>query len=674
VKSLEKPYLPLALTLLVVAALWLFDVTRALDRDFFDSRIRAEANPALVPANGAVVLIDEDSLRTIGERHSVRWPWPRSFFAALIASLHQAGAKKIVMDFEFLEPSAPEQDDVLAAYAAACPEVVLGRTRDKGPVFWTPEFQRQYPSFAVSNRTGLVDFAPDADHVYRRYRVPGSLASKAMESAPAQPDLLLRWYASIETTNPAVRISSSNAFSAAAFVVVGLPILGEVAKKGDDTDPAVVAQALATLPAVTVPGEDVRGKVVFVGANAAGTMDLKTTPLARVEPGAMVHFMAWANAERGDYLRPLPPIAGLLAGILLATTLIAIGWRHTSAVSMAIAGVVMIVVMFAGSCLAFRANLFFAPTLPIVSVAIALLAGTTHNFWRERKRKREIQDIFGSYVSKQVVEKLLKDPDTIRLGGEKKELTVFFSDLAGFTDLSEKLSPEELVEVVNRYLAAVTDFILDNNGYVDKYIGDAVMGVFGSPEPIANHALSACRAALATRDWMAKAFAESPVKLRARIGLNTGMMVVGNVGSERKKNFTVLGDAVNLASRLEAANKDVGTLVLIGEDTERMVRGHFLVRPIARLRVKGKQQPNQVYELVSEAGKTDADTKEFVQAYTAAYENFLKKEFAAARAQFAHAKVIRPDDPMTQLYLDKAMKFEYEGLTPDWDVLELKTK
>jgi len=336
-----------------------------------------------------------------------------------------------------------------------------------------------------------------------------------------------------------------------------------------------------------------------------------------------------------------------------------------------------VALLLAVGSLMFRANYFFAPSLPVAAVVATLLASTTHNFWRERKRKREIQDIFGSYVSKQVVDKLLKDPDTIRLGGEKKELTVFFSDLAGFTDLSEKLPPEELVDVVNRYLAAVTDFILDNNGYVDKYIGDAVMGVFGSPEPISNHALGACRAALATRNWMAKAFADTPVKLHARIGLNTGQMVVGNVGSERKKNFTVLGDAVNLASRLEAANKDVGTLILIGEDTERMVRGHFLVRPIARLRVKGKQQPNQTYELVAEKGGADQATAEFVATYTTGYEHFMKRDFAAARAQFEQAKSRRPDDRMTQLYLDKAAKFEYEKsapLPPDWDVLELKTK
>jgi len=686
-KLLEKPYLPLAVTLLLVACL--VNAVKPLDRAFFDACTRASVNPAAVPANGVLVLVDETSLAAVGKQYSVRWPWPRSLFAGMIASLHHAGAAKIVMDFEFLEPSAPEQDDVLAAYAAACPEVVLGRTHDKIPAFWNADFQRQYPSFAVTNRLGLVDFLPADDGVYRSYSTGDSLAAKAMTHPPQHDRLLLRWYGSVGTTNPACRIATNQALSAARFVILGEQLQEQLRAKGvDDTNPGNIVAALDALPPLAdAVANSIKDKIVFVGANAAATTDLKPTPLGRIEPGlktgilepgVLVHFTAWANAERGDDIRPTTRWASVSVGLLLALCLVLVGWRrNTHAAWMALVGAMMILVVLAGSALAFRMNYFFAPTLPAAAVFVALLVGTTHNFWRERKQKREIEAVFGSYVAKAVVEKLIKDPASIRLGGERKELTVFFSDLAGFTDLSERLPPEELVQVVNRYLAAVTDFILDNHGYVDKYIGDAVMGVFGSPEPLPNHAVAACHAALATRDWMEKAFADSPVKLRARIGLNTGPMVVGNVGSERKKNYTVLGDAVNLASRLEAANKEVGTLILVGEDTERLVRGQFLMRPIARLRVKGKQQPNQTFELVSEPGAAAPGVKEFVTIYTAAYDAFMKRDFAAAHGQFQRVLALRPDDRMTQLYLDKAAKFEYEKstqLTPDWDVVELKTK
>lgn len=625
------------------------------------------------------MLIDEASLKEIGGRYAARWPWPRSLFGAIIASLHHAGAKKILMDFQFFEPSGDTlQDDILAAYSAGCPETVLGRTHEKSPIFWTADFQKQFPQFQIDQRMGLVDFLPDKDGVYRHYPMAGSLASRATERKTPQDPLLLRWYASTMTNNPALRFPPNQALSAAPFVVLGENLQRQLRQQGlDDTIPTNIVPGLARLPPLdeSIAGL-VRNKVVFVGANAAATTDLKATPVGKIEPGLLVHFTAWANAERGDFITRISDFTVFSGSVLLVLIVVLTGWKFSSAVLTVLMSGTAVLGMLAGSYFGFRHNYFLPPVLPVASIGLGLLASTAHNFWRESKRKREIQGIFGSYVSRQVVEKLLRNPDAIRLGGEKKVLTVFFSDLAGFTDLSEKVSPEELVGLINRYLARVSDFILDNGGYVDKYIGDAVMGVFGSPEPLPNHALAACEAALSTRDWMENSGLQSSAKskLRVRIGINTGEMVVGNVGSERKKNFTVLGDAVNLASRLEAANKAVETLILIGEDTARMVSGRFVLRPVARLRVKGKVQPNQTYELVCRIDEAQAEDKEFVSRYTAAYESYLSKEFATARTQFSEALLLRPNDHMTQFYLDRAANLQYNQLSPDWDVLELKSK
>ncbi|HEY1662940.1 MAG TPA: adenylate/guanylate cyclase domain-containing protein [Verrucomicrobiae bacterium] len=677
-----KPCLLLLPILAFVWAVWFFGLTKSLDRSFFDRCTVATEKSFQAPTNGVLVLIDEASLKEIGQRYSVRWPWPRSLFGALIASLHQAGAKKIVMDFEFFEPSEDSmQDDVLAAYSAACPETILGYSRIssptngppqiKTPIFWPDTFQKQYPQFAVQSRMGLVDFTPDSDGVYRHYPMHGSLAAQATVHIPEQTNSLLRWYGGLN------QLPTNAVLSAAPFVVLGVKLQEDLRdKKFDETDPASIERGLATLsPLEGSIAALVRDKVVFVGANASGTVDLKATPVGKIEPGVLVNYTAWANAEQNCFIQPFSALGNLFLSALLAFAVILVGWRYTSAAALAGIAALLIALLLAGSFAAFRAGIFFAPTTAIFGIFFAALTSAVHNFWRESARKREIQGIFGSYVSKEVVEKLLKNPEAIKLGGEKKELTVFFSDLAGFTDLSEKISPEELVQVVNRYLAAMTDFILDNGGYVDKYIGDAVMGVFGSPEPLENHAAAACRAAIACRNWMATAFQDAPVKLHARIGLNTGPMIVGNVGSERKKNFTVLGDAVNLASRLEAANKDVGTILLIGEDTERMARGKFVTRPIARLRVKGKLQPNQVYELICEAGDASVEESSFVAAYRAGYGHYLKREFAAAREHFLRAKTMRPDDKMTQCYLDNLAEFEHQQPAADWDgVLILKSK
>ncbi len=359
--------------------------------------------------------------------------------------------------------------------------------------------------------------------------------------------------------------------------------------------------------------------------------------------------------------------------------MILVGWRHTSATLLAALGVILLVLLLAGSYLVFQAGIFFAPTTAAFGIFFALLASSIHNFWRESGRKREIQGIFGSYVSKQVVETLLKNPEAIQLGGEKKELAVFFSDLVGFTTFSEKLSPEKLVQLINWYLGEMTNFILDNGGFVDKYIGDAIMGVFGSPEKLENPSLSACRAAIACRDHLAKMNANPPietdVKLAAAIGINTGDMVVGNVGSERKKNYTVLGDAVNLASRLEAANRGFGTTILIGENTERHIRGLLVTRPIALLTVKGKTKPVQTYEVIGELEKVSESEKQFFAAYSEGYAEYLKREFAAATKHFLRAKAMKSDDKMTQRYLDNLAEFEHQPPSPDWDgVLILKSK
>lgn len=679
VKWIEKPYLPLALTLLLVGILQMFNAMEPLNRAFFDYCTRATAKPSLIPTNCVMILVDEDSLKEIGDRYNVRWPWPRSLFGALIASLHHAGAKKILMDFQFFEPSEDAaQDDILAAYSAGCPETVLGRTREKWPRFWTADFQKQFPQFQISRQMGLVDFVPDEGGVYRHYPMTGSLAAMAVEGETLQHDLLLRWYASTRPKSPALRFPTNQALSAAPFVVLGEKLQQQLRQQGlDDTVATNIVPGLARLPPLEESmAARVRNKVVFVGANAAGAMDLKATPIGQIEPGVLVHLTAWANAERGDFITQIPDLIVFSGSILMLFLVVLVGWKFLSAFVTVLISGIAVLGMLAESYFAFRHNYFLPPVLPVASVGLGLLASSAHNFWREGRRKREIQGIFGSYVSQQVVETLLKNPDAIRLGGEKKHLTAFFSDLAGFTDLSEKVSPEELVLLINRYLARVSDFIIDNGGYVDKYIGDAVMGVFGSPEPLPNHALAACRAALSTRDWMEQTGLESSVKtkLRVRIGINTGDMVVGNVGSERKKNFTVLGDAVNLASRLEAANKAVETVILIGEDTARMVAGQFVVRPIARLRVKGKLQPNQTYELICRTGEAPAEEQEFVSRYTTAYESFLRREFAAAREQFRKALELRPTDHMAQFYLDRATKFEYESLAPEWDVLELKSK
>ncbi|HTQ30937.1 MAG TPA: adenylate/guanylate cyclase domain-containing protein, partial [Opitutaceae bacterium] len=593
--------------LVILLALHLSGRSQYIDWAMFDWTEQHPWRQLSAPKNSALVLVDESSLKAIaGDPYASKWPWRRTLFAALIAGLHKAGAQRIAMDFIFLEPSEEaEHDAILAAYSVACPEVVLGGLEGKFPAFWTPDVISRYAG--IADRVGLVEAKFDEDNVIRTYTWPKSLADRACVGAGKSraKTPLLRWYGGLE----ALRQAGVPVLSAAPFVEVGYnEVLSKISEKHPDYTAEAVSAGLAEIPDLHGdPFDRVRGKVVFVGVNAAGTYssayDLVATPVGSKDPGVLVHWTAWADATSGGFIHEVPRSWVLVLAVVLGGAIFAAGWHWPRLGLTVVLASALAVVALGVSYFGVSRGIWLAPASPLAGVGLGLLCITARNFLREQGRKREIQAIFGSYVSAVVVTQLLRDPDAVKLGGEKRDLTVFFSDLAGFTDLSEKMQPEQLVRLVNFYFNETSPFIIDEGGYLDKYIGDAIMGVFGSPEPLANHALSACRAALAYRDHLPRINAElerrgQGVRLVVRIGINTGPMIVGNLGSERKKNYTVIGDAVNLASRLEGANKEFGTHLLIGEETERRVRGELISRPIARLRVKGKQQAVQVHELL----------------------------------------------------------------------------
>jgi adenylate cyclase len=332
-----------------------------------------------------------------------------------------------------------------------------------------------------------------------------------------------------------------------------------------------------------------------------------------------------------------------------------------------------------GSAAAFLGGWWLAPGLPVAGAVLGFTAVAVERFRLERARKREIQGWFGSYVSPAVVKQLLRDPTALRLGGERRELTVYFSDLANFTTLAESLPPERLVPLVNAVLEELTEGVLQHGCYLDKYIGDAIMAVFGSPEVLANHALSACRAALDSRRRLAvlneRFQREYGLQLGMRIGLNTGPMIVGNVGSTKKRNYTVLGDAVNLAARLEGANKEFGTSILLGPQTAAAVAGQLATRPVALLRVKGKAEAVAVHELVGELAALDEPARRFFAHYAEGYTAFGARRFAAAAAALGAAAALRPDDFLATRYLAEAQRLAAQPPPADWEpILELHTK
>jgi adenylate cyclase len=282
-------------------------------------------------------------------------------------------------------------------------------------------------------------------------------------------------------------------------------------------------------------------------------------------------------------------------------------------------------------------------------------------------------------MAAEVVDEIMRNPGAIRLGGERKELSVLFSDIAGFTSISEQMDPETLVELLNKYLSAMTDIILRHRGNVNKYLGDGIMAIFGAPRGDPNHASLACFAALDSQSELAKLReqwkADGQPEISARIGINSGWLVVGNMGSQARMEYTVMGDSVNLASRLEGANKFYDTLILLGPRTYELAARDIEAREVDLMRVKGKKEPVVVFELLARKGYLSAEQRRAIETYSEGLEAYKHRDFKTAAAQFEAVLALDPRDGPSRVYLERAKEYLVAPPPADWDgVYKLKSK
>ena len=324
-------------------------------------------------------------------------------------------------------------------------------------------------------------------------------------------------------------------------------------------------------------------------------------------------------------------------------------------------------------------SLWLDLAIPEGALAVTFATAATVEYLTEGKQRRQLRTVFDKYMAAEVVDEIMQNPEAIRLGGEKKELSVLFSDIAGFTSISERMDPETLVELLNKYLSAMTEIILRHRGNVNKYLGDGIMAIFGAPRGEPNHASLACFAALDSQSELAglreRWKAEGQPEISARIGINSGWLVVGNMGSQARMEYTVMGDAVNLASRLEGANKFYDTLILLGPRTYELAAKDIEAREVDRLRVKGKQEPVVVFELLARKGGLPAERCRVIELYREGLEAYRRRDFKTAAAQCAAALALDPMDGPSRVYLERAKEYLLAPPPTDWDgVYELKSK
>lgn len=426
--------------------------------------------------------------------------------------------------------------------------------------------------------------------------------------------------------------------------------------------------------------EFLKDRSLIFGATAVGIYDLRNVPIEKNYPGPEIHVSMLANLLNNDFLRAPPkedvwlPILLVILGAGLTTAWSFLGPLSSMALMFCTLGVVTGIDFMLFLKWGILSSFLFL-ILEIIGIYFAI---TVYKYFTEERHKRAVKSTFSKYVSPAVVDELLKEPDKLKLGGRKQRMSVFFSDVRGFTTISEKLSPEDLSKLLNRYLSPMTEIVFENKGTLDKYMGDAIMAFFGAPIFYEDHAAHACRCALKSlvklKELQTALAAEGLPSIDIGIGINTGEMSVGNMGSNIVQNYTVMGDSVNLASRLEGINKEYGTRIIISQFTYEDVKNTFCAREVDRVRVKGKLEPVRIFEVIAE-GEAPPERKEALALFAQGYETYMNKKFPEAKALFQQVLAKDPTDPVAELYIERCNEFLVEPPPAEWDgVFIMKTK
>jgi len=425
--------------------------------------------------------------------------------------------------------------------------------------------------------------------------------------------------------------------------------------------------------------DKLKGKIVLIGSTSIE--DLKTTAFDRAMPGIEIHATIVDNLLhrkfiiRPEWIRTFDIAVFLILGILLSLLFSRLKTVH---------GILLLLLLipsyvFIDRFLFVTRGWWLSTVYPVATIVAVYTSVTIYRYLTEEKEKRFIKGAFGQYLSPAVIDRLIENPDLLRLGGERKVLTALFSDVAGFSTISEKLKPEELVGLLNDYLTEMTEIVLKHGGTVDKYEGDALIAFFGAPVSMEDHAFKACLSAVEMKKRLSvlreKWKKEGRPELFARIGLNTGPMVVGNMGSKTRMDYTVMGDAVNLASRLEGINKQYGTSIVISRETFRSCNGRVETRELDHIRVVGKSEPVVIYELLDTAGGLDERKKEVVVLFHKALSFYQEKKWKEARDGFQGVLRLDPDDGPAGVYIRRCEEYLDRPPHDGWDgVFEHKEK
>ena len=617
------------------------------------------------------------------------FPWSRAVYAELIDRLCDAGARLIIFDLTF-DPDRSGDEEFRAALDRHRDRVVIGADIEAKvdpdtlqiPVIFVPPNKALIPDGFMDDRVGFVSLWPDPDSLIRRINYAMTDSQILTKMRGSEPGPAKSWETIYESLDGRSlrKLGFSNRIPPAG--------LSAMIRWGP-TD----AYQPRSLFEIFVPaywknnyadGAFFKDKVVLVGAATAIAHDVHPTPIGEATSGPIIHFHAMAAALDGEFLSETSPWVNLV--LLVGAGFLA--WLVVAFVRQTLIALLLLIGLSAGYLAAvvwlYDAHNLFVLTLPVMAAfSLSGLFSLGYDFTLERLEKLRTRRTLERYVSKNLVKEILDNPDSFysSLRGVRLPATILFSDIIGFTTMTESADPEKLVAQLNEYLSRMTAVVFENNGTLDKFIGDAVMAVWGnvSSRGVTEDAKSCARTALAMRrelEALNKSWkAQGTAPFQIGVGINHGDVLVGNIGSQEKADPTVIGDAVNLASRLEALTRIYQVDILVGARAAELIRDDFQLRSVALVQVKGKTQPVELFTLIG--AKNDRLDKEFLtrlETYEAGFRKFRERDFVQAKILFSQFLEFYPDDTLAKMYLERALEYEEQPPDEAWNAVEVFKK
>lgn len=665
-------FIGLGVILLLIIALiirqgWFMGLQMGLQNKFYDYD---SASSEIV-----IVAIDEKSLQA--DKLGKFTQWKREYYAQAIDILNNAGTAVVGVDITFPDYSfyGIEDDQLLKDALLQNNNVILASRY----YFDNGNRQIDWPNSTLMEADpaiGWINIQLDEDGFVRKIPLFAQSKEKTIESFSLQ---IARKYMNADigdyrvvenkfNFSDSIEIPAITKRDAKTNQDVHLMYINYFAEPNKFTQISfadLLNQNFTDKQGNTI---DFTDKIAIIGPTAIDLQDDYLSPVSRGVrmAGVEIHANNVQTIITKQFLRDQSLLSlWILMFIILAFNIALFSFlkiRYTILITVA----EIFAILIAG-IIAYEFRIFLNVVYPILLILMSFTGAYLLRFIIEQNERKFIEGAFGHYVNKDVVRQIMKDPKMLELGGSKKNITVFFSDIAGFTTVSEKMEPNELVKFLNEYLQEMTEVILKYQGTLDKYEGDAIMAFWNAPIAINDHALNACLAALENQEHLAKLrqkwMTEGKPAIRARIGINTGDAVIGNMGSENRFNYTAMGDNVNLGSRLEGINKEYGTEIIISEYVYNKVKDKLVCRELDLIRVKGKTIPVRIFELLGKVEKVDRDVLDRNIRFADALKDYRSQNFIAAKKGFENIK----NDKPSEVFVKRCEEFIKNPPKDGWD-------